>query len=88
MPRRKLQKSAAQLSAQAERIMHETAVRSWNRNGGHYDDDTTKRMERIHGIWRRYVDNISASFGNREWLSNDNYEKQVSRRIYMGLSNG
>ena len=48
------------------------------------------RIDRTIAIGNRYNSNIRRALGEgeRNFISNKNYDAQVSRRTYMGLSNG
>ena len=76
-------KSARQINDQALRLL-----RTYSRSGS----PTSERMQRLYRIRdtaRRYVNNISSFFGNRDgYVSNRQYDVAVSRRRYMGLANG
>ena len=47
------------------------------------------RIDRVIGIVNRYQRNLRRAVGeNGRFISNKNYDRQVSRGQYMGLSNG
>lgn len=83
-------KSARQINEQALRLVQESAVRGYNnRNIDGEHNRQIARMERIRDIANRYTKNIATRQGNPNgYISNENYEKQVSRSAYMGLTAG
>ena len=73
-------KSAKDLYEQGMKLMEECSSVGWN--GSDYSPESIKRMELIHSIVRRYVDNIVLYLTGSYWLPNDKYDTKVSRYIY------
>ena len=83
----KRKKSAKQLYEQVDRLTDIAANRGWN--GREYSASSIRRLEKIIEINERYQENIRKSFGvNAPYIDNNQYRTPVSRRVYMGLSNG
>ena len=51
-------------------------------------DTDQARLQRISDINRRYRQNIARAYGDGQWVRNENYDRPVSRSVYMGLNNG
>lgn len=87
-------RSAQDIRNHATRLVNRLALESYKKsfdeNGKFVPNvNTTRRMERIGKIADRYVMNIAKSQGNPNgYVSNTDYTKKVSRRVYMGLSAG
>lgn len=76
-------KSAADIYAQAARILDELAARSWD--GKQYTDTATlyARMDAVRDTQERYTQAIARHFGNDSgYLSNGHYMEPVARSIY------
>lgn len=64
----------------------------WNRIFDNYardnSDNANARIRRADAILERYNDNINRYFGRENHVTNEQFRTPVSRRAYMGLSNG
>lgn len=74
---RRRTKSMRQINQQAIRLAEAEYMRS---------DTDRARLQRISDINRRYRQNIARAYGDGQWVRNENYDRPVSRSVYMGLN--
>ena len=90
MARRK--KSAKEITEQSQRIQRKI-WEAWAQTGNNNRLQTLQnRMNRVSGASRRYKDNINRAVNPMASqgvpLYGEQYERKMSQRVYMGLSNG
>lgn len=67
-------KSMAQIAAQGNRLIDMLS-------------SNISRMEKVREIYFRYDGNICKHFGQKDYMSNEQFNTQIDRAIYMGTNN-
>ena len=76
-------KSMAQIVSQANRIHH--SLYEGNFAGDEFTGSNAKRMEHVMEIMWRYDKNVCKHFNHINYMSNEEFNTQLERSVYMGF---